>query len=366
MSSLVRKYYQGMLPPLNPLSEDAIGMVQLYANESPYDIAKEFFTGDELASLFNLGLNRYPDCEALALREAYCYYLDGIVGVGNVAAGNGSDELIRAICDVYLETGDVAMSLEPAFGSYKSGAASAKGVYIGIEPSNEWLEPDIEGLIAQANEKNAKLIFICNPFNPTGYLWRSEDIIRVIEGTGGMCVVDEAYIEFSSAKSFASYAAGNPRALVLRTISKAFGCAGLRVGFAIGAVENITAINCAIDMYSINSFSQTAAAMLLRKPGIIAPYIKQIKEERDWLALRLAEFEGMAVFPSQSNFILVRTPITKEIVEETMKSNILIRSYSSYPSNIRISVGLREENEALLEAIGKAYAKAMGEDDEKD
>jgi histidinol-phosphate aminotransferase len=164
-------------------------------------------------------------------------------------------------------------------------------------------------------------------------------------------VVDEAYIEFSDAESMVDLAIKHPRLLVLRTMSKAFGMASLRVGFAVGCAANIKAMLCGVDMYNINTFSQLIGRAMLERSEEVMPYIEGVKQDSKALHKDLKAIEGLKVFDCNSNFILVESPHAKAIYEALIKIKILVRNYSNNENILRISCGTPEENEKLLTCI---------------
>jgi histidinol-phosphate aminotransferase len=212
----------------------------------------------------------------------------------------------------------------------------------------------VDDLIRNASDNSAKIIFICNPHNPTGYVWSEGDIRRVLDETTGLLVIDEAYIEFAGRDGMSGSAVHNERLIVLRTMSKAFGCASLRVGFAIGVPENIRAMNCAVDMYSIGSFSQGLARKMLAKSELVRERVGEICAERDRLYRLLVGRGSLEVFESGANFIYLRTPKANEVYLAAKQRGVLIRNYESAPEALRVSVGAPVENDAFVEALDNA------------
>ena len=355
MSKFIRTAYAGQFPPADI---DSRYDVLLYANESPYNIAEEVLGSEGLEKITSLCFNRYPDCEAKELRKAYGRFLGGI-SPENIAAGNGSDELIRVTGDVFLDPGDVMISCEPAFSVYRRSAEIARARYIGLHSQHEYMHPDISALIGLSEREKAKVIIICSPHNPTGYVWKQADILRVVDETDALVVVDEAYIDFADTESMAKTAVNNEKLIVLRTMSKAFSLAALRIGFACGTAENIRALNCGTDMYNINSFSQALAVIMLENSSKVFRQIDIIKKEKDRVFDELGRINGIKAFPSGANFILTECSFAGETAQLAEMRNILLRFYRENPSLIRLSIGNKEENDRLLAVIKEAADENM-------
>ncbi|MCL1803110.1 MAG: aminotransferase class I/II-fold pyridoxal phosphate-dependent enzyme [Eubacteriaceae bacterium] len=349
MASLIRKPYIGQIPPAN---EAAGCETLLYANENPNNLPISIIGPERIAEIACLSFNRYPDCEALDLRKAYAAYLGNGLSYSNIAAGNGSDELIRSIGEVFFDYSEAVLSFEPAFSVYKRSASLAKASYTGINSSLPYNKPEVGQAISMANSMNAKAIFVCSPHNPLGYAWAAQDIIYLKENTNCLIVVDEAYIEFSEKESIWPLAVNDSRLIVLRTLSKAFSLASMRIGFAVSTPENIDAINCALDLYNINSFSQAIGieALSLSYKSQIDKAVEQIKSERNRMFGILSEIKGITVYPSEGNFLYIKSEKAAQIAQAALEAGILIRTYQD-PIHIRASVGTAIENDKLLSII---------------
>ncbi|MDR2520138.1 MAG: histidinol-phosphate aminotransferase family protein [Eubacteriaceae bacterium] len=350
MNKLIREEYRGAKPPVN----EAAGFeTLLYCNENPANLADEFFGKEAISRIASLSFNRYPDCEAKELRSAYAEFLGCGAALENIAAGNGSDELLRSIGDVFLEAGETLMSCEPAFSVYKRAASLAKGQYFEVVSERPDHRPEVSQVIREAKRRKAKVIAICTPHNPLGYAWPAEDLLRLRNETEGLLVVDEAYIEFSEKGSFFPYALSDSRVIVLRTMSKLFSLAALRIGFAIGSKENITALLCAVDMYNVNSFSQAFGVEMLKKKKEIGVRLEALKASRDQMYDSLRSLGVAKVFPSEGNFFYLETPNAAKLAMTAASAGILVRTYGD-GLHLRVTVGSPEENERLLKAFQEA------------
>ncbi len=333
---------------------DDVYDIYLYANENPINLFITL-TDDEKDELVFMDFNRYPDSDCKELKDAYADYA-GVLPE-NITVGNGSDELIRVIGDVFLENGEYVISHEPTFSMYARCAEVARGNYFGVMPRDESLKANADDIIAKANELKAKIIFICNPNNPTGELWDEDDVIKVIENTDAIVVIDEAYGEF--AKKNSTYLINEYKnVIILKTLSKSFAMAGMRVGFAIACKEISDVLNMAVDTYNVNTFSQKAATLMLSRKDKMRIIAEDLAKETQRLSAELDNYDEITVFPTVTNFVLIKTPKHKEIYEALKNAGILIRGYSKglLSEYLRISAGTRGENDAFLKVVSEVLA----------
>ncbi len=332
---------------------DAVYDIYLYANENPINLFITL-TDDEKDELVFLDYNRYPDSDCKELKAAYADYA-GVLPE-NITVGNGSDELIRVIGDVFLENGEYVISHEPTFSMYARCAEVARGNYYGVQPRDDSLKANADDIIEKANELSAKLIFICNPNNPTGELWDESDIIKIIENTDSIVVLDEAYGEFAGINN-SDLALSYDNVIVLKTLSKAFAMAGMRVGFAVACKEISDVLNMAVDTYNVNTFSQYAAKLMLSRKDKMRIIAKDLASEAKRLGEELGKFEGVTVYPTVTNFVLIRTEKHKEIYDKLKENGILIRGYSKgiLSDCLRISAGTRSENDSFLKVVSEVF-----------
>jgi histidinol-phosphate aminotransferase len=319
--------------------------VKLDANENPYNVLEEL-TELITSRLVSENLNRYPDNDALMLREAIATYIG--VKDENIICGNGSDEIIKMIVDAFVDKDDVVVTHTPTFSMYKVAAEISGGRVIEIE-DNEDFEINIENIINAANENNAKVIFLCNPNNPTGILIGQSDIIRVLESTNAIVAIDEAYYEFCG-ETVVDKIDKYDRLIVLRTLSKAFGLAGMRVGYGVANSDFINVLNKVRPPYNLNTVSQ----VVLQNMGIVDKYIEEIKREREFFMNELSSIKDIKVIPSKSNFLLIKTDKYLDLIERFKENKIKVRDFGSdgiLKNCIRLTVGTREENKKALKVI---------------
>lgn len=319
------------------------------ANESPYDFPmqlKRKFCDD----ICNTDLNRYPEACFPELLEALSNYT-GVTQEG-IICGSGSDELIAMINQAFVDPGDVIVSHSPSFAMYDIWATIANARHLMVADLPGHL-PDIEGMIAAACDNQAKILYICNPNNPTGFIFDQDAIIKILDSVPSLVILDEAYIEFFG-ESNADLLSKYPRLLILRTLSKAFGLAGIRCGYALGNKALIDILYKVKGPYNLNVLTQKLAVIALKNRAEILRNLEVLKSERLKAMAVLEELPGITVFPSGSNFIFFETPKADTIYEALLKKNILIKCFkesNTTPGSIRFSIGKPHENQKILEII---------------
>jgi histidinol-phosphate aminotransferase len=213
---------------------------------------------------------------------------------------------------------------------------------------------NLEG-IAEAIDKNTKIIFICSPNNPTGNSINRDDIETLLANFTGLVVVDEAYINFSRQKTFIQELTEYANLVVLQTLSKAWGLAGLRVGMAFASEEIIEVMNRVKPPYNINKASQQLALQALQNTEQVNNWIKETLAERDKLVLQLKDFDFVVdIYPSDANFILVKTTDAKGIYTFLVQNGIIVRDRSKVElceGALRITVGTPQENTILIDTL---------------
>ena len=325
----------------------------LNANEHYQNFLGTKLQDDFIDRMKSIDINRYPDPYANRLREKYA----NLIGVAseNLIATSGSDEGITIINNTFMDKDDIAISYEPTFSMYKQAAILAKGKYIGLNSDKEDLSPDIDKLIEEANKNNAKIVYICTPNNPTGYLYSKDEIKKVIDNTNGLVIIDEAYIHFAEDDNMdlLNY---SDRVIILRTLSKAFSGAGLRVGFIVANKEIINFLFAAKAPYNLSVTSQTAGEVLVDNHELIEEELKVKKKERDRIVNVLKNYKDILILPLNANFITIKTENAKKLYEECEKRSISIRFYGDELENIvRITVGSKEENNEVIDVIKEVF-----------
>lgn len=323
---------------------------KLDANESPWDMPKDL--KEKLAEkiIRDINLNLYPDSNSDSLRKALGNFFD--IKDNNIILGSGSDELINIIITAFVDKNDYVLVPNPSFSMYEIFTKIAGGIPLKI-PLTKSFKYNLNDFIEAIEKYEPKLVFLCNPNNPTGSMIGVDDIREFAKKFNGILVIDEAYIEFSGG-SMLDYIEELENVIILRTFSKAFGIAGLRIGYGIASKHLIKQINNVKPPYNLNSISQAAAILILENYDIFADRIKLIKTERDYLYEKLKSIDEIDVYRSEANFLLIRTPYSQQIWAYLLDRGFLVRNYS--PENelaeyLRISVGDKQTNRELVKVL---------------
>ncbi len=348
MEFRVQKLMQAAIRDFKPYeAKDYPGVIKLDANENPFPWPQGL--KEEIAG--RVKFNRYPDPEARALRQK----ISGYTGVEapNIMVGNGSDELIQLLMLAFGGVGTKNVVAVPTFTMY-SLATSYTGGDIAEVPLINGDTLDVAGLIEAARDERARLVIICNPNNPTGNSFPLEEIRKVLAGTDKLVVVDEAYFEFSGS-SLAGELGRYPNLVILRTFSKAFGMAGLRIGYLMAGTAVINVLQRVRQPYNSNSYSQAAGTLALDYLSQFQAQVREILAERDKLMNYLLGLDLERVYASDANFILFKPKSgAAEIHAKLLEQNVLIRYMGFLPvvgETLRVSPGLPEENESFITAL---------------
>jgi histidinol-phosphate aminotransferase len=336
-------------------------------NLKPYSSARDEFKGEAsvyldanenaFGSPLEQNYNRYPD----PLQYAVKLRLSEIKGVPprNIFLGNGSDEAIDILFRSFCNPGvDNVILVPPTYGMYEV-SANINDVETHKVNLTEEYQLNLDG-IAEAIDKNTKLIFICSPNNPTGNSINREDIETLLTNFKGLVVVDEAYINFSRQKTFIQELTEYANLVVLQTLSKAWGLAALRVGMAFASEEIIEVMNKVKPPYNINEASQQLALQALQNVEQVNQWIKETLTERDQLVMNLKAYNFVVdIYPSDANFILVKTTDAKGIYNFLVNHGIIVRDRSKVElceGALRITVGTPTENKTLLNTLKEYQA----------
>lgn len=343
LNSLVRENIKKMTPYSSARHEfSGNAAVFLDANENSF--------GSPLPDNFN----RYPDPLQLLVKER----LSKIKGVPvqNIFLGNGSDEAIDLFYRIFCEPGrDNAMIFPPTYGMYEV-CAEMNDVRVKKANLTKDFQLDIDAIEA-AIDPFTKLIFICSPNNPTGNSINRADVEIILNNFEGIVIIDEAYINYSKQKSFIPELTEYPNLVVMQTLSKAWGLAGLRLGMAFASQPIIELMSKVKYPYNINTATQLLALEALDNIGWVNEHIATTVTEREKLKnelLRLATTEF--VYPSDANFLLVKIKKARRIYEHLCDRGIIVRDRSKIvlcDDSLRITIGTPEENKQLIEELSK-------------
>ena len=326
--------------------------IKLHANENPYPPSPELLK-KILARFEKLNLNRYPDPDCKTLKEAISTRIG--VPTNQLVIGNGSDELIQNLMQVFCNEGDTIAFPDPTFAMY---AITAKGMGLKVHtfPLNDNWDFKVTPLIEKLNASHARIVFISYPNNPTGNCFSRTEIQKLVENFEGIVVLDEAYYDFSG-QSFLSQMKDHNNLVILRSLSK-IGLAGLRVGYGIFPSTLVNEINKVRLPYNSNSISQIGATELMNNFETVQKQINSIKEERTRLLDELAKIKSITAFPSDANFILFKASHDGEsIYRNLIKNGVLVRNLGAHPrlkNCMRVTIGTKAENDQFLNRLTKA------------
>jgi histidinol-phosphate aminotransferase len=345
IDELVRPHLRTFKPYVSARSEVLDANIFLDANELPI---KNPVSVEEIA------LNRYPDPFQIELRKMIA---DGIsVDPEMIFTGVGSDEVIDLLVRLFCEPGrDSVAIVEPTYGVYRV-ASNINGVRTITVDLNEQFQFDLTGLLATI-EPNTKLIFLCSPNNPTGNVLNRKDIVSLCRQTSAIVVVDQAYIEFASASDDLSRQVVELENLVvLRTFSKAWGLAGIRLGYCIANAQIVSYLMKIKAPYNVSAITARLALSALTNRKFLVDAAKSIVEERDRLATELeASSRVVKVYPSDANFLLVEFQNAIGVFKALQGVGIIVRrrSEARLANCLRLTVGSKSENDLLLSELRK-------------
>jgi len=324
----------------------------------PYSSARDEYSGGNAVLLdanenpYNSRYNRYPD----PLQRELKLKISRITGVNstNIFLGNGSDEaidlLIRAFCNPGM---DNVIMTDPTYGMYE---VCAKINDTGIKKAllNEDFSLNTDNLLGCVNT-NSKIIFLCSPNNPTSNLFNEYEVIKIIKKFKGLVVIDEAYIDFSGSKGFLPILGNYPNLVILRTFSKSWGLAGIRLGMAFACEDIISVLNKIKYPYNVNILTQNVALNFLDKLEYKEKWIKSVLAEKKIMIGQLESINSvLKVYPSDANFLLVKVTHARKLYDYLKEQKIIVRDRSrvSLCSDcLRITIGTKTENLKLLKYI---------------
>lgn len=328
----------------------------------PYSSAKDEYTGDakvlldanenSLGSPLTKWYNRYPDPYQQKLKEKLAFVKQ--IAANQIFIGNGSDECIDILFRTFCEPGkDNIIICPPTYPMYEV-SANINDIAIQKAPLLSDYQLNLAH-IEQLVNAHTKIIWICSPNNPTGNSLDRIDIETILNHFEGIVVVDEAYINFSKQKSFVQSLIDYPNLVVLQTLSKAWGLAGLRLGMCFASPKIIGYLNKVKAPYNINIVTQELALQALEEVGQVNDMIKLLVDMRVALAQVIASMPHVIqVFPSDTNFILVKIPKARQLYEYLLSQGIIVRDRSALElceDSLRITVGTEQENTLLVDAM---------------
>ncbi len=332
---------------------DARGQIKLDAMENPYTWPAEL-REQWLQRLARVDVNRYPDPQAKKLSAVIRQHI-GLAADQGLLLGNGSDEIIQIIATAVSGAHRCILSVEPGFVMYRMIATFCGMHYIGVPLRGADFALDLPALQQAIETHQPAAIFLAYPNNPTGNLFDAGQIRQIIEMAPGLVIVDEAYAPFTDS-SFLPELGKYSNLLVMRTFSK-WGLAGLRLGYLTGPREWLVEFDKVRMPYNINILTQESTAFALQHEAVFEQQTRQIREQRAIVYAALQQMPGMAVFPSQANFLLLRTEagqaqlLFQALLDDGIRIKILHGSHPLLQDCLRITIGTQAENQALLDSL---------------
>ncbi|MFI7243814.1 histidinol-phosphate transaminase [Streptomyces qinglanensis] len=347
--------------------------VRLNTNENPYPLPEALVARiAERVTEAARHLNRYPDRDAVELRTRLADYLSRTAGHfvdhRQVWAANGSNEVLQQLLQAFGGPGRTALGFEP---SYSMHALLARGTGTGwlSGPRDDDFTIDTEAAVRTIAEHRPDVVFVCSPNNPTGTAVSEETVLALHDAAqaarpehGALVVVDEAYGEFSHHPSLLPLIEGRPRLVLSRTMSKAFGAAGLRLGYLAAAPAVVDAVQLVRLPYHLSAVTQATALAALEHTDTLLGYVAQLKTERDRLVSELRAL-GCEVTDSDANFVQFGrfdgAAGSHAVWKALLEHGVLVRD-NGVPGRLRVTAGTPEENDAFLDAV-RAVLKELKE-----
>ncbi|RAV29101.1 histidinol-phosphate transaminase [Sinomicrobium soli] len=330
------------------------------ARLKPYSSARDEFEDFEAEMVFidanenpfESDVNRYPDPQQRKLKEVLAARRG--VPADNILLGNGSDEVLDLLFRAFCEPAqDNVLTLPPTYGMYKVLAEINNVENREVLLSQEY-QPRVKDIL-EAADRNTKILFLCSPNNPTGNSFSAESVTALLEGFGGLVVIDEAYIDFSAQESCLHRLEEYPNLVVTQTLSKAYGLAGIRLGICFASPGVIAVLNRIKPPYNVNALTQRRALIRLDDPDSIDKEVSDVKREKGLLFNALLEVKFVSqVFPSDANFILARVDDANLRYRQLLDKGIVVRNRTTQPlceNCLRFTVGTPEENSRLMEEL---------------
>lgn len=336
-----------MMKKVEGYSGRSEGNILLNANELAFDMTKQY-EAEIIAGLKSLSFNRYPDTTNQVVIDAYANAMN--LAPEMILAGNGSDEMLGFLIGSYLGKDKVLYTLAPDFSMYDyyCSMQDATIVKYPCAKDGSW---DIDAFITQGKKVQPQMILFSNPNNPSGHAMDCVSLCKLLDAFPNIpVVIDEAYGEFND-ESMLAYLDQYDHLYVTRTLSKAYGLAGARIGFLISNVNNIERLKPNVVPYNVNSFTQMLASIVLKHYQDYDDQIKEVKKMRDQMYERLKSLQNVTIYPSKANYLFGRSEKKTEMLEALEAAGIVIRNYGD--DSFRITIGLADENETVCTILEK-------------
>ena len=322
------------------------------ARDEYKNFGKEMIFLDANENPFENGVNRYPDPQQLKVKMVLAEQKG--VHLENILLGNGSDEVLDLLYRAFCEpTKDNVITLPPTYGMYKV-LAEINNIENREVLLTQNFQLDVDAIISSL-DSYSKIIFICSPNNPTGNIFKSNDIEKLLCSFNGLIVIDEAYIDFSSEKSWLDKLSKHPNLIVTQTLSKAYGLAGVRLGICYASVEIIEILNKIKPPYNVNELTQIRVLKRLMNKKEVIEEVKLITNGKSNLIEQLLEIKYITkIYPSEANFVLIKVDDADKRYNQILEKGIVIRNRTSQPlckNALRLTIGTSIENEKLIKIL---------------
>lgn len=351
-----KKYYRDNLREAKPYDPHEVPYkIKLNANENPHGLPGEIIE-EILRKAKNLAYSRYPNANSVKLSEMVSSFW-GLTG-NNIVIGNGSDELIDYLVKAFSEKGRRTITTAPSFAMYKVYSMINGSNFVQIPLNQSHFSLNEDKILEEAKKEDSSLIFIAYPNAPTGNYFAEDKMIKIIEESGCLVVVDEAYYEFGE-KTFVPLISRYDNLVILRTFSKAYSIASLRVGYLLSNPEIINEVRKVKSPFNVNTFSQLAAQVVFENKEILKDNLKKIIQERERLTDRINKLTPFQAYPSRTNFVLVEVGSKENsdlVFHHLLKQGILVQTaydpiFSTSRYFLRVTVGNKEENDFLIKDL---------------
>lgn len=325
--------------------------VKLNQNESPFDLPPGM-KRELLEAFFQIDFNRYPSEQPGRLIQA----IESHCGVesGSVLVGNGSNELTYTLGLCFVEDNDPVITPTPMFALYESMVRLHGGRPIRVECTEDF-RVDTEAVLTAIEEQQPKLTILATPNNPTGLAIPKKDIERIVRASPGFVVIDEAYNEFNPEGSSLDLFMKYPNVIILRTLSKAFGLAGLRLGYLVARPEVVSEMMKSRLPFMVDRLAEQVGLLLLRHEDLVRDRVEQINVYTAALHRELSERTDIEVLPTDTNFILFKADHDPaELLRKLADQDVLVRNMGGYEQLrgfLRVTSGTPSENKAFLDAL---------------
>lgn len=340
--------------------------VKLNTNENPFSLSPALVKKlSEAIANSAKDFNRYPDRDAIELRSELAKYLSSTTGVNlsvdQIWAANGSNEIIQTLFLAFAGAGVNSLGFTPSYSMHENIARSTGTNWIIGERLSDF-SIDLSSALKEISKQKPKLVFITTPNNPTGTSTEISDIRKIIEATaqvGGLTIIDEAYAEFSEQPSTIELLSEYLNLVVIRTMSKAFSFAGVRVGYLAAGKEVVDALQLVRLPYHLSTPTQLLAKVALEFQGELLAEVEQLKIERNKVVAELQNL-GLTVVPSSANFLLFSIDNEKNVWQELVKVGVLVRDVG-IAGHLRVTIGTPSENDRFLAALREILRVLKGE-----